>query len=113
VRRGDEALEQVVAAAAGFADRSELELPLFDRNVGFPSFGVPGNPGVPNCASIAVGESCSVGVGLRFVSGPDAERIADTDAFAAGLISITPMDGNMSAGGAGNALNGILAGLAP
>ncbi len=100
-------------AITRLADRSELELPFFDRNVGFPPFGVPGNAGVPNCATLAVGESCSVGVGVRIVAGPDAERTADTDAFAAGLISITPMDGNMTAGGAGNALHAILSGLAP
>lgn len=100
-------------AITRLADRSELELPLYDRNVGFPPFGVPGNPGLNNCATLSVGQSCSVGVGIRFVSGPDAERSADTDAFAAGLISITPMDGNMTAGGAGNALHAILSGLAP
>jgi broad specificity polyphosphatase/5'/3'-nucleotidase SurE len=100
-------------AITRLADRAELELPLFDRNLGFPPFGIPGNPGVLNCASLAVGESCSVGVGIRFVSGPDQVHFADTDAFAAGLISITPMDGNMSSGGAGNALQGILSGIAP
>jgi 5'-nucleotidase len=100
-------------AITRLASRSELELPLFDRNVGFPSFGIPGNPGVLNCGSLAVGESCSVGVGIQFVTGPDAVRAADTDAYAAGLISITPMDGNMTSGGAGNALHGILSGLAP
>jgi 5'-nucleotidase len=100
-------------AITRLADRSELELPLFDRNVGFPPFGIPGNPGVLNCGSLSVGESCSVGVGVRLVTAPDEERVADTDAFAAGLISITPMDGNMSSGGAGNALHGILSGIAP
>jgi len=99
-------------AITHLADRSELELPLFDRNVGFPPF-LPPNPLQPNCATLAVGGSCSVGVGIHFVTGPDAEREADTDAFAAGLISITPMDGDMTSGGAGNALHGILRGLTP
>ncbi len=100
-------------AITRLANRSELELPFFDRNVGFPPFGIPGNPGVLNCASLSVGESCSVGVGIQFVTGPDAVRTADTDAFAAGLISITPMDGDMTSGGAGNAMHGILSGIAP
>ena len=100
-------------AITRLAERAELELPLYDRNVGFPPFGVPGNPGVLNCATLAVGQSCSVGVGIRFVTGPDAVMRADTDAFAAGLISITPMNGDMSSGGSGNALHSILPGLAP
>jgi len=100
-------------AITRLADRSELELPLFDRNVGFPPFGIPGNPGQLNCATLSVGQACSVGVGIRFVTGPDAERVADTDVFAAGLISITPMDGDMTSRGAGNALYGILSGLTP
>jgi 5'-nucleotidase len=100
-------------AITKLADRAELELPLFDRNLGFPPL-LPGNPGQPNCATLAVGQSCSVGVGVRTVVGPDAERDADTDAFAAGLISITPMDGDMTAGGPGaRAVEDVLGGLTP
>jgi len=100
-------------AITKLADRSELELPLFDRNLGFPPL-LPPNPAQLNCASLAVGQSCSVGVGVRTVAGPDAERDADTDAHAAGLISITPMDGDMTAGGNGaEAVADILGGLTP
>jgi 5'-nucleotidase len=99
-------------ALTRLADRAELELPLFDRNAGFPPL-VPPDPSVPSCAMLGVGQSCSVAVGVRTVAGPDAVREADTDAYAAGLISITPMDGNMTAGGAGYALSGILRDLAP
>jgi hypothetical protein len=55
-----------------------------------------------------------VGVGVVSVSGPDAEKDADTDAHTAGLISITPMDGDMTAGGKGaDAVAAILGGLVP
>jgi hypothetical protein len=48
------------------------------------------------------------------VAGPDEERDADTDAHAAGQISITPMDGDMTAGGKGSgAVAEILGGLTP
>jgi 5'-nucleotidase len=95
------------------ADRSDLELPLFDRNLGFPPL-LPGNPALPSCASIADGESCSVGVGVAFPSGPDEERNADTDAHHALRISITPMDGDMTVGGpAAAAIESILGGLTP
>jgi hypothetical protein len=58
--------------------------------------------------------ACSVGVGVQTVAGPDEERDADTDAFAAGLISITPMDGDMAVGGKGaEAIEDILGGLTP
>ena len=77
------------------ADRAELELPLFDRNAGFPPL-LPGNPVLPSCATLAVGESCSVGVGVVTVPGPDTTAKADADAFRAGAISITPMDGDMT-----------------
>ena len=78
-------------------DTAELNLPLFDRNVGFPPL-LPGNPGVLNCALLAVGQTCSVGVGFVSLPGPDTEERADTDAFRAGIISITPMGGDMTAG---------------
>jgi 5'-nucleotidase len=77
------------------ADRAELELPLFDRNAGFPPL-LPGNPSLPSCTTLAVGESCSVGVGVVTTPGPDTEPRADTDAFRAGAISITPIDGDMT-----------------
>lgn len=100
-------------AITKLADRAELELPLFDRNLGFPPL-LPPNPAQLNCATLAVGQSCSVGVGVRTVAGPDEERDADTDAFAAGLISITPMDGDMAVGGKGaEAIEDILGGLTP
>ena len=97
-------------ALTRLADHAELDLPLFDRSVGFPPF--PPIPG-PSCTTLTVGQSCSVMVGARSVPGPDAVREADTDAFAAGLISITPMDGDMTAGGSSNALHGIFRDLTP
>ena len=83
-------------------DDAELSLPLFDRRDGFPPL-LPGNPALLDCNTLAVGESCSVGVGFANVAGPDPERNADTDAFRAGKISITPMDGDMTAGAVGQA----------
>jgi 5'-nucleotidase len=82
------------------ADEAELDLPLFDRNAGFPPL-LPGNPALPSCATLAVGESCSLGVGVVNVPGPDTEGHADADAFRAGAISITPMDGDMTSDGIG------------
>ena len=76
------------------ADRSELELPLYDRSVGFPPLAPPA--ATPDCATLVDGASCSLGVGFVQVEGPDEVRHADTDAFAEGLISITPMDGDMT-----------------
>jgi 5'-nucleotidase len=94
-------------------DTAELDLPLFDRNVGFPPL-LPGNPGLLNCAALAVGEACSVGVGFVSLPGPDTEEQADTDAFRAGAISITPMDGDMTAGPLGRAQTKVvLRNLAP
>jgi 5'-nucleotidase len=78
-------------------DEAELDLPLFDRSAGFPPI-LPPNPALPSCATLAVGASCSVGVGFVSLPGPDTELRADTDAFRAGKISITPMDGDMTAG---------------
>ena len=92
-------------------DFSDLGLPIFDRNQGFPP--VPPNPALPSCASLADGQSCSVEVAIVTVPGPDAAKNADVDAYRAGLISITPMDDDMTSGGGGNALAGILRGLAP
>jgi 5'-nucleotidase len=100
-------------AITRLADRAELELPLFDVNLGFAPLRPP-NPLSPNCLTLADGGVCSVGVGVQSVAGPDAERDADTDAHAAGLISITPMDGDMTAGTKGaDDLAAILGGLTP
>ncbi len=94
------------------ADRSDLELPLYDRNLGFGS--TPGIPALANCASLADGQTCSVGVGVIFPAGPDTEKNADTDAHHANKISITPMDGDMTAGGpAAAAIQSIYGGLTP
>jgi hypothetical protein len=86
---------------------AELALLFFDRRDGSPPL-LPGNPALLARDVLAVGESCSVGVGFATVAGPDAERDADTDAFRAGKISITPMDGAMTAGAAGYALTGAV-----
>ena len=93
-------------------NESDLEIPLFDRNLGFPP--VPGVPSLVNCASLADGQSCSIGVGILFPAGPDTEKKADTDAHRAGRISITPMDGDMTTGGPGfTAIESLLGGLTP
>lgn len=86
-------------AFTNLADRSDLELPLFDRHLGFPP--VPGNPALLNCASLADGQACSVGVGVNFPAGSDPVKDADTNAHRANKISITPMDGDMTAGSNG------------
>jgi 5'-nucleotidase len=78
-------------------DQAELALPIFDRSVGFPPL-LPPNPAQPSCATLAVGQSCSVGVGFISLPGPDTAPKADTDAFRGSRISITPMDGDMTAG---------------
>ncbi len=99
-------------AITKLADRSDLELPLFDVSGGFPPFFPP--LGGPTCAGLADGSSCTLGVGLGLPPGPDEEQNADTDAHAAGLISITPMDGDMTAGTKGAAaIEDILGGLTP
>lgn len=74
---------------------SDLDLPLFDRNTGFPPL-LPGNPTLPSCAALADGQACSIGVGVVFPPGPDPLPSADTDAHRANRISITPMDGDMT-----------------
>ena len=77
---------------------SDLQLPLFDRNVGFPGLGLPGNPALPNCGTLTDGQACSVAVGVAFPPGPDPLRLADVDAHRAGKISITPLDAHMTSG---------------
>lgn len=47
---------------------------------------------------MSVGGFCLASVGVVFGSGPDSERDADTDAHRANLISVTPMNGDMTAG---------------
>ena len=76
---------------------SDLQLPLFDRNVGFPGLGLPGNPALLNCGALTDGQACSVGVGVEFPPGPDPVKFADVDAHRAGKISITPLDADMTA----------------
>ena len=98
-------------ALTNLGDGSGLSIPLFDRNLGFPP--VPPIPAFLNCLSLADGQACSVGVGFASEPGPDPQRNADTDALRAGLISITPMDGDMTSSGAGSALQGILSGITP
>jgi len=93
------------------ADSSDLALPIFDRNLGFPP--VPPIGAFPNCLSLSDGQACSVMVAFASVPGPDPVKNADTDAYRANLISITPMDGDMTSGGQGNALIGTLRDLAP
>jgi len=93
------------------ADRSEIELPLYDRSAGFAP--LPPIPSLPSCATLGVNESCSVGVAFRSVTGPDEVRKADTDAHAAGYISITPMDGDMTATTGTGALADVLGHLKP
>ena len=77
-------------------DSSDISLPIFDRNLGFPP--VPPIAAFPNCLSLSDGQACSVMVAFAPVPGPDAAKNADVDAFRANLISITPMDGDMTAG---------------
>ena len=91
------------------ADRSEIELPLYDRAAGFPPFPPIASP---SCATLGVNQSCSVGVAFRAVSGPDKVTNADTDAHAEGYISITPMDGDMTATTGTGALVGLIGSLA-
>lgn len=99
-------------AVTRLADGSDLELPLFDPSQGFPAFGIPPLP-FPPCASTPPGGFCFATVGLGF-SPPDAEPNNDQDAFRAGFISITPIDGNMFAGNKAEAdTEDVLGGLAP
>jgi 3-phytase len=101
-------------AITKLADGTDLELPLFDPSQGFPSFGIPPLP-FPTCADAAVGGgACFATVGLGFGSTPDEESNSDLDAQRGNLISITPMDADMSAGNkAEDDLAGVLGGLSP
>ena len=84
-------------AITRLGDESDLELPFFDVTQGFPPF-FPALPIAPSCDSTPVGGHCLASVGVVFNAGPDTEKNADTDAHRANLISITPMDGDMTAG---------------
>jgi len=75
---------------------SDLELPFFDVTQGFPPF-FPALPVAPSCDATPVGGYCLASVGLAFPTGPDPVRNADTDAHRADLISVTAMDGDMTA----------------
>lgn len=101
------------AMVTSLADGSGLELPLFDPNQGFPSFGVPAIPNFPSCAIAATtpGASCFAGVGLAFSPTPDAVKKSDLDALEQGYITITPYDADMT--GLKTELEGVVTKLAP
>jgi 5'/3'-nucleotidase SurE len=100
-------------AITKLGDGSDLELPFFDVTQGFPPF-FPALPVASPCDATPVGGFCLASVGLAFGAGPDSERDADTDANRAGIVSITPMDGDMTAGNkASEDLNEALSGLLP
>lgn len=84
------------SAITRLGDGSDLELPFFDVTQGFPPF-FPPVPAAPPCDEVEVGGFCLASVGVVFGAEPDPAQDADTNAFAAGLISITPMDGDMTA----------------
>lgn len=85
------------AALTRLGDETDLELPFFDVTNGFPPF-FPPVPAAPSCSTTPVGGFCLASVGIAFNTGPDEERDADTDAIRADLVSITPMEGDMTAG---------------
>lgn len=100
-------------AITRLGDQGDLALPFFDVTQGFPPF-FPALPIAPSCDSVPVGGFCLASVGVAFPPGPDTAKDADTDAFRANLISLTPMDGDMSAGQkAADELAEILAGMTP
>lgn len=84
----------VGVAITKLGDGADLDLPLFDPSQGFPAFGIPPLP-FPSCSSSPV---CFAAVGLGFSPFPDGEKDADVDAHRGEFITISPMDGNMSAG---------------
>jgi alkaline phosphatase D/5'-nucleotidase len=85
------------AAVTKLGDGSDLALPFFDVTAGFPPF-FPALEIAPPCDAVPVGQACLLAVGIAFPPGPDSEQDADVDAHRADLISITPMDGDMTAG---------------
>lgn len=96
-------------AFTNLGDTSDLAIPFFDSTDGFPPF-FPALDIAPACDAIAVGEFCLAGVGVAFPPGPDTEKDADTDAHRADFISITPMDGDMTAG---KKVQSVLEGVLP
>jgi len=84
----------VGVAITALGDGGDLELPLFDPSQGFPAFGIGPLP-FPSCSSSPV---CFAAVGLGFSPFPDGEKNADVDAHRGRFITISPMDGDMSAG---------------
>jgi len=83
-------------AITTLGNESDLELPFFDVTQGFPPF-FPALPVATPCNAVPVGGFCLASVGVVFNDGPDTAKDADTDAVRADLISITPMDGDMTA----------------
>ncbi len=79
------------------AAEADLELPFFDVTEGFPPF-FPQIPVAPPCSAVPVGGACLASIGVVFDDNPDPLKGADTDAFNANKISVTPMSGDMTAG---------------
>jgi len=98
-------------AVTKLGDGADIDFPLFDPSQGYPAFGIPPIPSFPPCSASPV---CFAAVGLGFSPFPDGEANADVDAHRGRLITISPMDGNMSAGNkAEDATDDLLGGLAP
>ena len=75
-----------------------LSLPKFDPSQGFPPLGVPPLP-FPSCADVdQAGEFCFVSIGVDLVGGEEPVRNADSTALQDDRITITPMDGDQTAG---------------
>ncbi len=84
-------------AITRLAAESDLELPFFDITQGFPPF-FPSIPAAPPCSEVPVGGACLASIGVVFDDEADPLKGADTDAFNANKISVTPMDGDMTGG---------------
>lgn len=84
-------------ALTRLAERADLETKMFDVNAGFAAY-LPADAASPACATLTDGARCYIGVGITqpqatASSGP----MSDTQAVAHGLISITPLDADMTA----------------
>jgi 5'-nucleotidase len=96
------------------AEGSDIELPHFDPSQGFPAFGIPPIPSFPPCAeAVDPGDFCFSTVGFGLSPTPDPVRGSDLDALREDFITITPIDGDMTAGSSLGALRGQLRPLAP